>query len=69
MGRSDRPGVVGRLAVVAGGSATVGMVEGKVLAQKKVVFAGQDREKGVLWAKVTMNDQKRCGRVMSDERV
>jgi len=69
MEQSDRPDVVGRLAVVADGSTTVGMVEGEVLTLEKIVFAGQDREKGVWWAKVTVSGQKRCGRVTFDERV
>jgi len=45
------------------------MVEGEVLTLEKTMFAGQDREKGVWWAKVRVNGQKRYGRVMSDERV
>jgi len=69
MEQSDRPGVVGRLALVTDGSTTVGMVEGEVLTLEKTMFAGQDREKGVWWAKVKVNGQKRYGRVMSDERV
>lgn len=65
MGQSDCPVVVGKSVVAPDGSATVGMV----LAPEKMMLAGQDRRRGVLWAKVTANGQKRCGRVMFDERV